>query len=77
MNMLQSVQQLMSQFSSPEKAVRFLVNNRFKGNPIVGNLMNMAESGNQESLESFAQNLFKEQGRDFNKEFSDFMGNFK
>jgi len=46
-------------------------------NPIMNNLVNMARSGNSKGIEEFARNLFKEQGRDFDKEFNEFINNFK
>lgn len=47
------------------------------GNPVLGNLVQMAEKGDEKGIENFARNLFKEKGKDFDKEFSDFMSNFK
>ena len=46
-------------------------------NPMLNNLMSMAKKGDKQGVESFARNLFKGQGRDFDKEFASFMGNFK
>lgn len=46
-------------------------------NPMMGNLINMAQKGDKQGIENFARNLYKGQGRDFDKEFADFMGNFK
>ena len=45
-------------------------------NPMIKNLMNMMKSGNSQGVEEFARNLFKERGRDFDKEFSEFKKNF-
>ena len=47
------------------------------GNPVLGSLAQMAEKGDEKGIENFARNLFKENGKDFDKEFSDFMNNFK
>ena len=47
------------------------------GNPVLGNLVQMAEKGDEKGIENFARNLFKEKGKDFDKEFSDFMNNFR
>ena len=47
------------------------------GNPVLGNLAQMAEKGDEKGIENFARNLFKEKGKDFDREFSDFMNNFK
>ena len=46
-------------------------------NPMINNLIGMAKNGNTAEVEKFARNLYKEQGRDFDKEFSAFMQNFK
>lgn len=46
-------------------------------NPMIKNLINMIESGNPQGVETFARNLFKEQGRDFDKEFSEFRQKYK
>ena len=46
-------------------------------NPMIANLMNMAKDGNTQGVETFARNFFKEKGRDFDKEFADFMENLK
>ena len=60
---------------SPKEAVISMV--KSNNNPMIKNLVEMAEKGNTEGVESFARNLFKEQGRDFDKEFSEFTKNFK
>lgn len=46
-------------------------------NPMMTNLIKMASKGDKQGVETFARNLFKGQGRDFDKEFADFMGEFK
>lgn len=46
-------------------------------NPMINNLIGMAKSGNPKGVENFARNLFKEKGRDFDKEFAEFRNNFK
>lgn len=46
-------------------------------NPMIKNLVNMAENGDNEGVEKFARNFYKEQGRDFDKEYSQFMKMFK
>lgn len=61
--------------SSPNKVVEQLLANN--SNPIFSNLINMARKGDNKGIENFARNYYKEQGRDFDKEFSDFMQNFK
>ena len=46
-------------------------------NPIVKDLIQKAQSGDQQSVEKFARNMCKEKGIDFDKEFAKFMQNFK
>ena len=45
--------------------------------PMISNLMNMAKNGNKQGIENFARNYFSERGRDFDKEFADFMQKLK
>lgn len=54
-----------------------LINRVSNTNPIIGNLVKMAKNGDTKSVETFARNLCKEKGIDFDKEFAQFMGNFK
>lgn len=60
---------------TPKEAVISMV--KSNNNPMVKNLVEMAEKGNTEGVENFARNFLKEQGRDFDKEFSEFTKNFK
>lgn len=46
-------------------------------NPLLSNLIDMAKQGNIQGVESFARNIYKEQGRDFDKEFAEFKNMFK
>ena len=65
---------LLSGKNPQEVASQLLMNNT---NPIFGNLIKMAQNGDTKGVEEFARNVFKEQGRDFDEEFSQFMSNFK
>ena len=42
-------------------------------NPIISNLIKMAQEGNTQEIENIARNMCKEPGRDFDKEFSEFI----
>jgi hypothetical protein len=68
MNMLKS-------FKSPKDAVISMI--KSNNNPMIKNLVEMAEKGNSKGVEEFARNLYAQQGRDFDKEFGEFMNNFK
>ena len=46
-------------------------------NPVINNLIKMAQKGDVKGVEDFARNLFKEKGRNFDKEFAEFKNNFK
>lgn len=59
-----------------EKAMQKTVQNN-NANPMFINLIKIAEKGDSKGVENFARNLFKEQGRDFDKEYSEFKKNFK
>ena len=60
---------------TPKEAVISMV--KSNNNPMIKNLVEMAEKGNSKGVEDFARNLYAQQGRDFDKEFNEFMKNFK
>lgn len=73
MNPMQLLQNFITKGLSPEKIVEQMVGN----NPMMANLIKMANSGDTRGVENFARNMFKEKGRDFDEEFSEFRKNFK
>ncbi|MBQ8042933.1 MAG: hypothetical protein IJ272_02130 [Clostridia bacterium] len=72
-NQMQMLKQMMSKNVNPQGILKQMVGN----NPVFSNLLNMAQQGDKKGVENFARNLYKEKGRDFDKEFQDFMNNFK
>lgn len=50
---------------------------RQNSNPMIANLMKMANEGKTQNIEEFARNIMQEQGMDFDTEFANFMQNFK
>ena len=68
MNMLRGIK-------NPKDAVINIL--KSNNNPMVKNLVDMAEKGDSKGVETFARNLYSQQGRDFDKEFNEFMNNFK
>ena len=66
---------MLSGIKSPKDAVINMI--KSNNNPMVKNLVEMAEKGDNEGIEKFARNMFKEQGRDFDSEIKQFMNNFK
>lgn len=73
-NPIEMIKSFIGKGKNPQDIIKNSIN---KNNPIFGNLINMAQSGNLKGVEEFARNFLKEQGRDFDKEFSEFMSNFK
>lgn len=71
MNMLKSMFGSMN----PKEMVSKMISNN--SNPVVSNLVNMANKGDTKGIEEFARNYMKEQGKDFDKEFNNFMNNFR
>ena len=61
--------------NNPKEAVINII--KSNNNPMIKNLVEMAEKGDNKGVEEFARNFYKQQGRDFDKEFSQFMSNFR
>lgn len=75
MNNPMQMMNLLKGVKSPKDAVINMI--KSNNNPMVKNLVEMAEKGDNEGIEKFARNMFKEQGRDFDSEIKQFMNNFK
>jgi hypothetical protein len=75
-NPLNTIKNYIKQQGNPrDLLINFMTQNN--QNPMINNLIGMAKNGDNKAVEKFARNIFKEQGRDFDKEFSSFMQNFK
>lgn len=59
---------------NPKQIVMNMIKNN--SNPIFSNLIRMAENNDVEGVENFARNIYKEQGKDFDKEFTNFQSMF-
>ena len=68
MNPMQILQSFISKGLSPQKIAEQMMGN----NPVMANLVKMANAGDTDGVEKVARNIFKEKGRDFDKEFSEF-----
>ena len=75
MNNPMQIINMLKSMKSPKEAVINMV--KSNNNPMIKNLVEMAENGNSKGVEDFARNLYAQQGRDFDKEFGEFMKNFK
>lgn len=73
MNPMQMLKNFIMKGFSPQKIVEQMADS----NPMMSNLMKMANAGDTSGVENFARNMFKEKGRDFDKEFSEFRSKFK
>ena len=62
---------------NPVQMLKNMIMNKQINNPIFKEVINKAQNGDRKGVEEFARNLFKEQGRDFDKEFGEFIKNFK
>lgn len=74
-NPLELMKAFMRHSNNPQELLKTMTANN--NNPLVENVLRMANNGNTQGVEKFARNMFKNQGRDFDKEFTDFMNNFK
>ena len=61
--------------SNPQQCVMNMLKEQSGNNPMLQNLLKLAEQGKTKEIVQIAKNTFKEQGRDFEKEFSDFRKN--
>lgn len=67
MSMLKSIK-------NPKEAVINMI--KSNNNPMLKNLVEMAEKGDTKGVENFARNFYKEQGKDFDQEFNNFKSMF-
>ena len=63
--------------NNPIQMIKNLIMNKQINNPIFKEVITKAQNGDSKGVEEFARNLLKGQGRDFDKEFGEFMKNFK
>ena len=68
MNMLKGIK-------NPKQTVINMARN--SNNPMLKNLVEMAEKGDMQGVENFARNIYKEQGKDFDKEYNEIKEFFK
>lgn len=73
MNPIGMIKQYMLQGFTPKGIINRIGTN----NPILNNVMNMAQKGDTQSVETFARNICKQKGLDFDTEFNKFRNNFK
>nr|DAE35577.1 MAG TPA: hypothetical protein [Caudoviricetes sp.] len=74
MNPINMLKGMMGIGNPKDMAMKMLKNNT---NPIFANLTQMMEKGDDKGIEQFARNICKEKNIDFDKQFGEFMNNFK
>ena len=75
MNPINMIKGLVNKGMNLEQILNNIIKNN--SNPVFSNLIEKAKEGDTKGVETFARNLFKEQGRDFDKEFAEFRKSFK
>lgn len=75
MNPMEMIKNFIGKGLNPQQILNSIMNNN--NNPVLSNLIQKAKQGDTKGVEDFARNLFKEQGRDFDKEYSQFKNSFK
>ena len=73
MNPITVIKQYMLQGLTPKG----ILNKMNINNPILNNVINMAQNGNTKGVETFARNICKQRGLDFDTEFNKFRETFK
>lgn len=62
---------------NPKNFLMNMISNQMGNqNPMIKNLIDMANNGDNAGVETFARNLLKDKGIDFDKEFKNFMEQF-
>ena len=72
-NPLQFINMLKS-IKNPKQAVINMI--KSNNNPMLKNLVEMAEKGDTKGVENFARNFYAQQGKDFDQEFNNFKSMF-
>lgn len=73
MNPINMIKQYVMQGLTPKNILGKLNIN----NPILSNVINMAQKGDEKGVETFARNICKQKGIDFDKEYGKFRETLK
>lgn len=68
----QQILNLIKTSQNPQKEVMNMLEEQARTNPMANNFLNLARDNNTAEIEKIARNIFKEQGRDFDAEFTSF-----
>ena len=75
MSPIEMIKEFIGKGMNPQQILGNVMKNN--SNPVFNNLIEKAKEGDSKGVENFARNLFKEQGRDFDKEFAEFRKKFR
>lgn len=62
---------------NPQEMTMSMIKNSNINDPMINQLLQLAQSGDINSMNKIAENFFKGQGLDFNNEFNNFMSMLK
>ena len=62
--------------NNPIQMLKNMIMNKQLNNPILKEVITKAQNGDSKGLETFARNLYKEQGKNFDEEFNNFCNQF-
>ena len=71
MNPMQLIQ-MIKNGGNPQQLALSMLEQNADSNPVINNLLNLAKEGKTNEIEDIARNIFKERGKDFDKEFNSF-----
>ena len=71
MNPMQLIQ-MIKNGGNPQQLALSMLEQNADSNPVINNLLNLAKEGKTSEIEDIVRNMFKEQGKDFDKEFNSF-----
>ncbi len=74
--MLMNFMQLMKSGGNPQQLVMNMLSAQAENNPMMANLLQLAQKGDSANIEQIARNMLKSQGLDFDKEFGEFQALF-
>lgn len=78
MNGLNPIQLLgMLKSGNPQQVATQIIQQNFPNDPMMQNLLKMAQSGNEQGIQQFATQFFNSQGKDFNSELNNLMSAVK
>lgn len=75
MNIIQAIKQIKNSGQNPKDMVMQMA--KSSNNPMLNNLVNMANKGDNKGVQDFARNMFKEKGIDIDKDLVELKELFK